>query len=43
MILQMLTPHESINPIRLVTGLFMGMSIAFFVSILFITDPRAAS
>ncbi|HHH84138.1 MAG TPA: DUF2085 domain-containing protein [Thermoplasmatales archaeon] len=42
-ILQMLTPYESINPIRLVTGLFMGMSIAFFVSILFITDPRAAS
>ena len=42
-ILQMLTPYESINPIRLVTGLFMGMSIAFFVSILFITDPRVAS
>jgi len=42
-IFQMLTSYESINLIRLVTGFFMGMSIAFFVSILFITDPRIAS
>jgi len=42
-ILQMLTAYESTNLIRLVTGFFMGMSIAFFVSILFVTDPRISS
>jgi len=41
--LQLLTSYESTNELRFATGFFMGISIAFFASILFLTDPRISS